>query len=446
MLGLAPLRQAAAVAMPDVYGAPLTGALFASLGMMAFGLLTFMPTTFDGTSVLRTIIALSLTAGGIFGVLIGYVSVSTRIEVGPHGVVITAPGWRACPYPPVQEFELDWDELRAIHHRTEMYRLGSFRLRCEVYALEAATEFIELGSYFLWDLEPVLIDMNRAGCPWCEDPEVEASLLHSLGHGAPSWQGKAWPQPGSAAMPAHAMVSGRARTRPHIGGRTTHGEDPMAGSLDIRAGGDRAPATAAAGLGALPAVAASLLPTPRQTAGPFYPLTLPLDADNDLVEVAGRPERAAGTILHLGGPCAVPTAIRCAGRGSRSGNATRSASTPSARPARPGRSNFQGFGTSRLRGRRLSLSDHRAGALSWAHPAHPFPDRGPRFRAAGHPNVRRGPSAKCRGRSLPAFGERASLVTVPLEPAPALEPQAKSGAKRGVFDIVLGPDGVPRDS
>jgi Dioxygenase len=30
-------------------------------------------------------------------------------------------------------------------------------------------------------------------------------------------------------------------------------------------------------------------------------MTLPLDADNDLVEIAGRPERAAGTILHLGG-------------------------------------------------------------------------------------------------------------------------------------------------
>jgi len=44
------------------------------------------------------------------------------------------------------------------------------------------------------------------------------------------------------------------------------------------------------------------------------------------------------------------------------------------------------------------------------------------------------------------LGERASLVTVVLEPAPDLEPQSKSGAKRGLFDIVLGPNGVPRDS
>ena len=44
------------------------------------------------------------------------------------------------------------------------------------------------------------------------------------------------------------------------------------------------------------------------------------------------------------------------------------------------------------------------------------------------------------------LGERAVLVTVRLEPAPDLEPQAKSGAKRALFDIVLGPNGVPRDA
>jgi hypothetical protein len=36
------------------------------------------------------------------------------------------------------------------------------------------------------------------------------------------------------------------------------------------------------------------------------------------------------------------------------------------------------------------------------------------------------------------LGERARLVTVRLEPAPGLEPTVKSGAKRGLFDIVLG--------
>jgi protocatechuate 3,4-dioxygenase, beta subunit len=46
---------------------------------------------------------------------------------------------------------------------------------------------------------------------------------------------------------------------------------------------------------------AELLATPAQVAGPFYPLTLPLDRDNDLVSVAGRSGRAKGTILDVAG-------------------------------------------------------------------------------------------------------------------------------------------------
>jgi protocatechuate 3,4-dioxygenase beta subunit len=42
-------------------------------------------------------------------------------------------------------------------------------------------------------------------------------------------------------------------------------------------------------------------PTPRQTAGPFYPAELPLDDDNDLVHVAGQQQTAQGQITDLGG-------------------------------------------------------------------------------------------------------------------------------------------------
>jgi len=44
-----------------------------------------------------------------------------------------------------------------------------------------------------------------------------------------------------------------------------------------------------------------LLPTPAQSAGPFYPLELPLDDDNDLTRVAGRDEVAAGRLTELSG-------------------------------------------------------------------------------------------------------------------------------------------------
>lgn len=53
-------------------------------------------------------------------------------------------------------------------------------------------------------------------------------------------------------------------------------------------------------LGAAPAWAA-LVPTPRQTLGPFYPEKPPLDSDNDLVRVDGRDALAAGVITDLTG-------------------------------------------------------------------------------------------------------------------------------------------------
>jgi protocatechuate 3,4-dioxygenase beta subunit len=50
-----------------------------------------------------------------------------------------------------------------------------------------------------------------------------------------------------------------------------------------------------------PALAQSLVPTPEQTEGPFYPDRLPLDLDNDLTIVAGHQATAAGEITDLTG-------------------------------------------------------------------------------------------------------------------------------------------------
>lgn len=55
-------------------------------------------------------------------------------------------------------------------------------------------------------------------------------------------------------------------------------------------------------VGATPRVLASpLMRTPPQSRGPFYPLQLPLDKDNDLVTVAGRSGIAQGQIAHVVG-------------------------------------------------------------------------------------------------------------------------------------------------
>lgn len=47
--------------------------------------------------------------------------------------------------------------------------------------------------------------------------------------------------------------------------------------------------------------ASLLLPTPRQTAGPFYPREFPLDSDNDLVHVTGRDGTAKGVVSNVYG-------------------------------------------------------------------------------------------------------------------------------------------------
>ena len=50
-----------------------------------------------------------------------------------------------------------------------------------------------------------------------------------------------------------------------------------------------------------PVRAASLVRTPAQNEGPYYPVSIPLDHDSDLVQVAGRAKTAAGEIVHLFG-------------------------------------------------------------------------------------------------------------------------------------------------
>jgi protocatechuate 3,4-dioxygenase, beta subunit len=53
--------------------------------------------------------------------------------------------------------------------------------------------------------------------------------------------------------------------------------------------------------GAAARPAAALPPTPRQTAGPFYPVDWSGDADADLVRVAGAEAQALGRVTHLRG-------------------------------------------------------------------------------------------------------------------------------------------------
>jgi protocatechuate 3,4-dioxygenase beta subunit len=199
-------------------------------------------------------------------------------------------------------------------------------------------------------------------------------------------------------------------------------------------------------LRALPASAALEL-TPAQTEGPFYPLDLPLDSDNDLVEVAGRSGRAAGTVLQLGGKVVGPDGRPVRGAALEIWQCDGFGVYHHPRAGGEPDLNFQGFG-------RTIVDDRGAYRFRTIVPV-PYPGRTPHihFRIAGPGFEPLTTQMYLSGHPqndddfiYRRLGARASLVTVDLVPAPELEPKAKSGAMRALFEIVLGPDGVPRDS
>jgi protocatechuate 3,4-dioxygenase beta subunit len=184
--------------------------------------------------------------------------------------------------------------------------------------------------------------------------------------------------------------------------------------------------------------AAALVPTPRQTKGPFYPLTLPLDQDNDLVRVAGEARPALGTVTHVAGrvldrngrpvPDARVEIWQCDANG-------RYHHPGDGNPA-PEDNGFQGYG---------ATSTDASGAYRFRtiKPV-PYPGRtahvhfavsGPAFDplvtqmyVAGEPgNAEDG----ILNRIDPTARDR---VIVALAPAPEIEPDAL----KGMFDIVLG--------
>ena len=192
-------------------------------------------------------------------------------------------------------------------------------------------------------------------------------------------------------------------------------------------------------LGAMPASAAALLPTPAQTEGPFYPLELPLDHDNDLVKIEGREENASGTVLNLGG--------RILGTDGRPAPGVRieiwqcDAFGVYHHPGdRHGEAdpNFQGFGH--------TIADDRGGYRFRTIVPVAYPGRTPHIHVkvlgtdvdvlttqmyvAGNPDNERDGLYRQLGRAR-------RLVTVPLEA------EGADDAMRANFNVVLGPDGIP---
>ncbi len=183
---------------------------------------------------------------------------------------------------------------------------------------------------------------------------------------------------------------------------------------------------------------AGLVPTPRSTAGPFYPEKFPPDVDNDLVLLRGSAARAEGTVTHIMGrvlgldgrpiPGAQVEIWQCDARGRYI--------HPGDTGSRPRDTAFQGYG-------RAEAGADGAYRFRTIRPV-PYTGRTPHIHFAVTAPGRRelvtqmyvaGEAQNERDflyRSLRDARAR-EAVTVRLEPANGVE----AGALAGTFDIVL---------
>jgi protocatechuate 3,4-dioxygenase beta subunit len=182
---------------------------------------------------------------------------------------------------------------------------------------------------------------------------------------------------------------------------------------------------------------AALTATPPQTTGPFYPVELPLDSDNDLVQVAGRAEQAAGQVLHLFGRVLDPDGRPLSGAqvqiwqcdaqgyyhhpGDRGGRAD---------------PNFQGFGTARA----AADGAYRFRTLRPV----PYPGRTPHihfavlgaeFETLVTQMYLRGEPRNERDGLFRSIRDPAQRDSVLVAVAPA--PEVEAGAEAGTFDLVV---------
>jgi protocatechuate 3,4-dioxygenase beta subunit len=194
--------------------------------------------------------------------------------------------------------------------------------------------------------------------------------------------------------------------------------------------------TSAALIAAPSLLRASTMPTPRATEGPFYPTTLPLDSDNDLVSVSGHQAQARGTIAHVSGrvldSAGKPVANarveiwQCDWQGiylhPRDGGQNRRDT------------GFQGFGATTT----AADGSYRFRTIRPVAYAGRTPHIHYKVKAGNRELTTQmyvaGEAGNERDFLYRNLGGNAALVTVALAPAPQIEPEAVAGR----FDIVLG--------
>jgi protocatechuate 3,4-dioxygenase beta subunit len=194
------------------------------------------------------------------------------------------------------------------------------------------------------------------------------------------------------------------------------------------------------------APAAALIPTPGQSAGPFYPETLPLDDDNDLTQVSGKNGKAKGVISDLSGRIVDINGRPLSGLRIEiwQCDANGRYRHPREQGSRPIDENFQGHG--------FTISDTQGAYRFRTIRPVPYPGRTPHihiavFPAEEQPFVTQLYVADEDGNELDFLynrvpAEKRHLVTAAFRPATAA---AEGAEQQAGFDIILNrSDGTPQ--
>lgn len=176
----------------EIYSGKLTGALLVIIGVLAVGCGT--AAWFAAADPLLAFVLMGLPASllGFIALLAGVAGLAARIEISHGSLNVAAPQWRGCPLPPVRKLRVQWNAIKAVRHRTEVYHLlpgKGLPFPVDAYAIDTENERVIFAGKSVPHLAQALREIAlRSGRPVQEEPPVQASIFGSFVNGPPRWR------------------------------------------------------------------------------------------------------------------------------------------------------------------------------------------------------------------------------------------------------------------
>ena len=178
-----------------IYSSRCTAAFLIPLGLSSLALGAAVPFLLEDPVFAFILMGIPLLICAVIALLHGFSAAFSRIEISERQLKLAAPSWRGFPVPPVRKAVLNWNDVRAVRHRVELYHVAipPFALNVpfpvDVYALETAQERFILGGKSIPRLADAIADIAvRSRLPVRREGEVRSSLLKALLKGTPEWQ------------------------------------------------------------------------------------------------------------------------------------------------------------------------------------------------------------------------------------------------------------------